>query len=440
MPDIILSLNKFGVGFSEKVILTSVDLDIYSPGITVLIGPAGTGKSTLLRTLAGINQASPSLRQWGDAIYAGEELGTIEYPAMVAQNTKLMMSTVLENVVHDMPERRSLSLMQKKDVAARMLKNAGLSELCDQLDKNVVELSLGVQRHLAIVRTAAASPKLMLIDEPTTGIKDFQSILNCIKSEAQRRAIIVVLHNQDQAKFLDGRTALIAGGWIHEVQETKQFFTSPQSPAAIDFVRSGSCCVPSPDTKPEDLDDSFITIVKPPPEPEQARKFISDAFGPRNFLWLDKGRLAGTPRPGLFIDLDYDLKALKRVGVDVLVSLTTKPIDQQELTKFDIQGIWFPIVDMSVPTINGAKELCQKVQALLDSGHAIAMHCKAGLGRTGTMLAAQSIWQGHSAFDALEAARKIEPRWVQSEEQVAFLSEFAQALGCNDDGQKLAAN
>lgn len=439
MSDALLSLREYGAAFGDKIILNGINLDVPSYGMFVLLGPAGTGKSTLLRTIAGINDANPSLRTWGNVEYAGMPLGQSELPALVAQKTKLMMASIRENIVNDMPERHTLDISQQRDVAQRLLSKAGLNELVDRLDDNVVDFPLGVQRHLAIARTVAANPRLIFVDEPTTGLDDEESqrLLDYLILEAERRAVVVVVHNQKQAIKLGGQTALLAGGWIHETQSTSDFFADPQTKAASDFVRSGSCCVPSPNTPDEHLDGPVEEEVGRakraantvrPRVPEVAKKYKSDAFGPRNFLWLKKGELAGTPRPGLLIELEYDLVALQRVGITVLVSLTTHPVDSVALDKYNIKGISLPIKDMGVPTIEAAMELCKQVGQLTEQGEAIAMHCKAGMGRTGTMLVAQLIWEGESALDALEAARSIEPRWVQSEAQVAFLEEFALAV------------
>jgi protein-tyrosine phosphatase len=213
-------------------------------------------------------------------------------------------------------------------------------------------------------------------------------------------------------------------------------------------VRSGSCCVPSPDTPDEHLDDTVleamsqstaVSVIRPR-LPDEARQYKSDAFGPRNFLWLRKGVLAGTPRPGLLIELDYDLAALQRVGVTVLVSLTTRPIAPDALANYGIHGIAFPIKDMGVPTIDKAMALCAQIAAHIKQGDAVALHCKAGMGRTGAMLAAQLIWEGKTALDALETARRIEPRWVQSEEQVNFLDKFALALANTSHGRQVASS
>ena len=452
MSESLLSLRDYGAAFGEKIILNGVNLEIPDCGMVVLLGPSGTGKSTLLRTLAGLNDTNPSLRTWGEAEYAGMPLGQSELPALVAQKTKLMMASIRENVVNEMPERHTLDLSQQRDVAQRLLGKAGLDELVDRLDDNAVDFSLGVQRHLAIARTVAANPKVIFVDEPTTGLeeKESQRLLDYLILEAERRAVVVVVHNQKQAIKLGGQTALLAGGWIHEMQSSADFFTTPQSQAAKDFVRSGSCSVPSPGTPDELLDDTLEEVTNAPEAPvkavrpkvsEEAKKYKSDAFGPRNFLWLRKGELAGTPRPGLLIELDYDLVALQRVGVTVLVSLTTKPVEPDALVEYGIKGIAFPIKDMGVPSIEAAMKLCEQVGELTEQGEAIAMHCKAGMGRTGTMLVAQLIWEGETALDALEAARSIEPRWVQSEAQVAFLEEFALAVAnsSSSKGRRVAS-
>jgi atypical dual specificity phosphatase len=81
--------------------------------------------------------------------------------------------------------------------------------------------------------------------------------------------------------------------------------------------------------------------------------------------------------------------------------------------------------DMGAPSIAAARTHCREVARLMDAGEVVALHCRAGLGRTGTMLAAQLVHEGASALDALEAVRRVEPRWVQSHEQIEFLERFA---------------
>ena len=424
--DSVLSLRDYGVSIGDKIILSSVTLDVPDHGVTVLLGPSGTGKSTLMRTLAGFNDGNPKLNTWGSVTYAGREMVGDERPSMVAQCAKLMISSVFENVASALPERFNLTQIQQKDVVCRLLKHAGLDELTENLDQRVVKLPLHQQRHIAILRLTASNPKVIFIDEPTFGLEEEEAriLLEYIKQESKHRAIVVVLHNQKEIIYLDGMSILLAGGWVQEMSDTRSFFESPKTVAAIDFVRNGTCTAPSPGAKPEDIDPDYP--IKQAPVPDSARQFKSDVFGPRGFLWLKKGVIAGTPRPGIVADLDDDLEALQRVGISFLITLTeTKPVDADVLSKYGIGCSWSPFKDMGAPTIDLATSICEEIDELNKQGHAVAVHCKAGLGRTGTILAAYLIWNGQGAVEALENVRRIEPRWVQSDEQVDFLEEFA---------------
>lgn len=419
-----LELQGFGVGFAQKVVLAEVDLVIPAQGALTLLGPSATGKSTLLRTLAGHNCANPSHRTWGTANYLGRPLDEGERPALVGQSARLMMASVVENIIYCHPERRSLTPMAQRDLAVRLLIAACLEDLVDQLDEPVVNLDLALQRHIAIVREVAANPRLLCLDEPTANLNDDDArrLLKHLRREAEARALIVILHNQEHARQMDGELVLLAGGRIQEHGPARDFFAMPQTTAGREFIRSGGCSLPSPDARPEDLDED---MPPPPPLPAEAQTFVSDVFGPRGFLWLKQGRLAGTPMPGIVQDLDYDLTALRRVGVTWLLNLTERAPDRPLLATYDLSCAWYPIDDAEAPGIIQGISICTQIERLLAEGEVVAVHCRGGLGRTGTVLAAYLIWEGSKALDALEAVRRVEPRWVQSEVQVRFLEKFA---------------
>jgi atypical dual specificity phosphatase len=338
------------------------------------------------------------------------------------------MSSVMENILNDFPGRSQLTLAAKREAATRLLTEAGLHSLLDSMDQPVVELPLAVQRHLAIARTAAAEPGLLCVDEPTANLEwtDSLPLLRFLKAQGEKRGVLMVSHNQQDALELGGCTALLAGGSIQGCAPTAQFFGEPAAGVVADFVRTGSCALPSPGAKPEEVDESMLPLL--PVLPEAASNYVRETLGPRGFLWLKKGLLAGTPRPGIVQDIEYDLDALKRVGVTTLVSLTTKPVDQEALKSRGIQGLWMPVKDMHAPGLEEAEQMCRRVSGLMSQGQVVAYHCRAGLGRTGTMLASHLIMEGKSALDALESVRRIEPRWVQSDEQVRFLERFSESV------------
>ncbi|HRC55640.1 MAG TPA: hypothetical protein PKU97_06940 [Kofleriaceae bacterium] len=99
-------------------------------------------------------------------------------------------------------------------------------------------------------------------------------------------------------------------------------------------------------------------------------------------------------------------------------------VPAEALAAAGIRSVHLPIVDMEAPDEAEAALWCRDLAGRLDAGEVIAMHCRAGQGRTGTMLASQLIWAGASAIAALDQVRGINPRWVTSDAQVRFLARF----------------
>ncbi len=427
-----LALQGFGVAFGDRVVLADVTLAVAARGVTTLVGPAGTGKSTLLRTIAGLNDAHPDLAVWGDARLAGEPLsfgrqrpGEVRLGvAIVTQHARFFLDSVRENLVSALPNRSLLEPAAQTARVRALLEANDLGELGTRLAENVTNLGTAQQRKLALVRAVAAEPTLLVADEPTVGLEpsDAEQVLALLRRQAEHCGVLVVTHHQRYARLLGGDVALLAGGRIQEIAPADRFFDAPETEAARVFVRTGGCALPSPSflngARVEELDPA----TPPPVAVAVARPRTA---GPRGFHWVRPGLLGGLPRPGIVRSVEEDVELLAGLGVGALVTAEeTTTVDPELLQRFGISSVHFPIPDMAAPELAAADELCRRIDALNSGGVAVAIHCRAGLGRTGTLLAAQLVHDGESARDAIERVRRVNPRAIQSEAQVAFLSAF----------------
>lgn len=429
----VLELRGFGVAFGDRVVLADVTFELPRTGLATLVGPAGSGKSTLLRTLAGLNDPHPALTTWGTALLQGEPVEAAARSAIpgelrkgigfVVQHARFFVDTVRENLVSGLPNRAAFDRATQTAKVVALLRAHGLDSLVRHLDDNVASLAKPLQRRLAIVRAVVSDPCILFADEPTADLDEADAIdvLALLRVEARRRAVFFVTHNQRFARVAGGNVVLLAGGYVREIAPSARFFANPSTPAGRAFVATGGSADASPDANPEDLDEAT-----PPPAPlPAAAQARSRSLAPRHFFWVLPDKLGGLPRPGIVEAVEDDVEGLGRLRVTTLVTLEeSMTVDEAVLARAGIGSIHFPIVDMGVPGVEAAKSLCERIDALLLAGEVVAVHCLAGLGRTGTVLAAHLIFRGETARTAIDRVRRLKPKCIQSQAQVEFLSSF----------------
>lgn len=423
-----LSLERFGVAFGARVVLASVTLCVPDRAITTLMGPVGVGKSTLVRTLSGANDAATSLRTWGRCTLGGRALEP-HAVALVGQGARALVGTVAECLTSGLALRGSLGRPAQRDRAAGVLEWLGFDHLRGKLDDAALELPKGELRCLMLAMAMAREPAVLLLDEPTAGLAEADRLLlrEAIRRASSRAAVLVVTHDQADARALEGTAALLAGGAIVEQAPTATFFGAPSSRIAQAFVETGSCAVVSPPSLDELVADGIVArerLVSASTEKAQSGTWAAFVAPELALRWVVPERLAGVPRPGLLGGVERDLERLVGAGVRLLVCLEeAQVLPHDVLARFGLECFALPIPDMDVPSFDEALTLSEVIREGMARG-AVAVHCRAGLGRTGTVLAAHLMTEGLGREQALAKVRLAEPRFVQSERQLEFLASF----------------
>lgn len=123
-----------------------------------------------------------------------------------------------------------------------------------------------------------------------------------------------------------------------------------------------------------------------------------------NFSFVIEGKLAGMARPGRSKPLQEDLIFLKGQGIGAIVSVTERPLDEEIVRSFDLRYLHLPVLDYCAPSPCQIEEFLAFLEAVEGDG-AVAVHCFAGQGRTGTLLACALVSLGMSAEEAIRFVR-----------------------------------
>lgn len=137
----------------------------------------------------------------------------------------------------------------------------------------------------------------------------------------------------------------------------------------------------------------------------------------RNFGWFIKGSIAVMGRPGSLNDLEDDLLFLRREGIRKIISLTMAPLDEHEVTRFSFKAVHIPIPDGGIPTCGQLEQFVSAVGKWLEKGEKVVIHCGAGYGRSGTMLACYLVKTGLASDEAIERVRLFRPASIETIQQ-----------------------
>lgn len=216
-----------------------VDIDrltLRAGGPTIVMGPNGAGKSLLLRLLHGLIEASE-----GKVLFNTQPMNAWvrRRQAMVFQRPVVLRRSVRANIDYALAATHGYRGSSRRERLRELLDMGGLADMAKQRART---LSGGEQQRLALVRAVAASPDLLFLDEPTSSLDPasthrIEALIRRFVEEGTK--IVMVTHDLGQARRLAGEIVFMHRGRVTEQSPAEDFFDTPSSPAARDFIAGG---------------------------------------------------------------------------------------------------------------------------------------------------------------------------------------------------------
>lgn len=226
---------------SGRTILDRVNLDVPERMITCVIGPSGAGKSTLLRCMNRLTDLSPSLIVEGRVVFNGRDIRARDTDVddvrrrigTVFQQPVVFPGSIRKNVLFAARTMGIIAGAHSDEVLESSLRAAGLwNETKDRLASDARKLSVGQQQRLAIARTLAGNPEVILMDEPTSALDEAATLAfeQTVRELRASRTIVLVTHHLTQAERLADWIACLCpaedgtGGHLSEFEQCSLYF------------------------------------------------------------------------------------------------------------------------------------------------------------------------------------------------------------------------
>lgn len=220
MAEAVISLRQLNITFGTHTVLDNIDLDVYKGETLAVLGPSGTGKSTVLRSMIGLLEPNG-----GQIFIQGEDVSGLDEDGwnrlrmkmgMVFQYSALFdFLTVGENVAFGLRQHTDKSDEEIQGIVTQMLDLVGLPGTQNLYP---AELSGGMKKRVGLARAIAVNPEIVLYDEPTAGLDPIMSrnISRLIKKTQEQLHItsVLVTHDMQSAFYAADRVAMLYEGHI----------------------------------------------------------------------------------------------------------------------------------------------------------------------------------------------------------------------------------
>lgn len=246
--DIKIRIEDLRLSFGKAEILKGVNIDVFKNKITGFMGPAGSGKSTLISIINRMIDFEENAGISGKVFIDGEDIlgGEIDEVQLRRRVGTVfavpipLPRSIFDNIAYGPRLKNRNDRRELRDLVEDSLKKAFLwDEVKDRLSSSAIKLSGGQQQRLCLARTLALEPEIILLDEPCSGLDPIstakiEEALNELKKEY---TIILVSNNTKQIARITDYAAFFYMGTLIEYGPTEKVFTNPSERKTEDYIQ-----------------------------------------------------------------------------------------------------------------------------------------------------------------------------------------------------------
>lgn len=229
-----LRIEDVTVRFGDKVAVDSASLEVADGERVAVLGPSGSGKSTLLRAVAGLEPLAAGSVRWDGADLSGVPPHRRRFGFMFQGYALFPHLTVADNVAF------GLRMQEAPDVDGRVAEVLDWVGMAEFADRTVEGLSGGEQQRVALARTLAPEPRLVMLDEPLGALDRAlrERLITEITDllEAAGSTVLYVTHDHDEAAILSHRVAIMREGRIVQTAPMAEIRSAPADDWVAGFV------------------------------------------------------------------------------------------------------------------------------------------------------------------------------------------------------------
>lgn len=256
MSKVIVKLEGFGKNYGKKEVIKDIDLEVYEGEFLTLLGSSGCGKTTILRSISGLD-----IPTFGKVYIDGDDVTNLEpqsrHVNTIFQNYALFpLMNIYDNIAFGLRMKK----VPEDEIKTRVKEMLELVHLEGYETRFPRDLSGGEQQRVSLARGLINRPKVLLLDEPISALDlKLRKMMQIELKMLQRKlgiTFIYVTHDQDEALSMSDRIVVLRNGKIEQIDSPNDIYDKPNSLYVAEFIGDANVLT----SKIENIDDKYVYL------------------------------------------------------------------------------------------------------------------------------------------------------------------------------------